>query len=76
MRHLGFRPEDSEGASDAMPFYHDGVRHVFYLKTPKGAWGAPGPAEECDWASCIARSGGVRNSSGRDSPRSKRHGRR
>lgn len=39
MRLLGFRPEDSEGAGDAMPFYHDGVWHVFFLKTPKGAWG-------------------------------------
>ena len=39
MRLLGFRPEDSEGAGDAMPFFHDGVWHVFFLKTPKGAWG-------------------------------------
>ena len=39
MRLLGFRPEDSEGAGDAMPFFHEGVWHVFFLKTPKGAWG-------------------------------------
>ncbi len=38
MRLLGFKPTDGDCVGDAMPFYHDGEWHVFYLKPPLGAW--------------------------------------
>jgi beta-fructofuranosidase len=44
MRLFGFKPEDGEAAGDAMPFYWQGEWHVFYLKSPKDAWGFPARA--------------------------------
>ena len=38
MRLFGFKPKDGECVGDAMPFYHNGEWHVYYLKPPKGAW--------------------------------------
>ncbi|MDA0195907.1 MAG: hypothetical protein O2887_16525 [Bacteroidetes bacterium] len=38
MKLFGFKPESGDCVGDAMPFYHGGEWHVFYLKPPKDAW--------------------------------------
>lgn len=38
MKLLGFKPENGDCVGDAMPFYHNGEWHVYYLKPPLDAW--------------------------------------
>ena len=38
MRLMEFKPEDGDCVGDAMPFYHNGEWHFYYLKPPVDAW--------------------------------------